>query len=145
MSRSTESAASTPFDAALAAAASRYGLSRASERAIERRFAAVRAEWAPSAAALAAFVVSVMSSGPSKTAGSSLDWVTDEAWSEICNMAAYGRVPTAALTGGRYFSITGVGGAFDLEEDAPVDSIPVDWVETRVFNLRTVFKAATTR
>lgn len=116
---------------------------KSSRKAITARFAGrPGSEWPDFAAWVLAFVCSPAYRDDTPATPDLLDWVGDRAWETLHALASGGSsVPVLTLTAGRYLSVSGVTGAFDLEEDEPVTSIPDDWVECRVFNLRTLYRA----
>lgn len=61
--------------------------------------------------------------------------------------ALAGRRPPPALsvTAGRYVSFTGAKEAYDLDAAEPAGRAPEDWLETRVFNLRTLYHLCAAR
>lgn len=53
--------------------------------------------------------------------------------------------PTLVITQRRYVSVTATARSFDLMAGDAVDAIPGDWLESRVFNLKTLYQACLTK
>lgn len=56
-----------------------------------------------------------------------------------------GSAPAMAIAGGRFLSMTGRRGVFDLDEGVPLDYVPIDIFETRIFNLRVLYRSCADR
>jgi len=140
MSPTTASAGPPSSDAAAAAevAGEKFGAARSAVKAITARFAAANAAaWAPGAACTMVFLCSPAVRDGTHPTAALLGWVNDGDWARHASVPR----PSLAVTAGRYASLSGVAGAFDLREDEPVREVPGDWVETRVFNLAAVHAA----
>lgn len=151
MSPSSASAGSASSDVqTLASSAARtLKASRATARAVAARFSGHAVPvpgWVRVGVWVSTFLASPASRGEASVATPGLlGWVGDDTWEVLARQLTFGPPPVAVVTGGRYLSIAGVNGAYDLDEDRPISILPSDWVESRVFNLRSVYRASRTQ
>lgn len=140
---STSSAEPPNLSAVVVKAAKRFSLVRPVARMLERRFASLthRPELAARAAWIMAFVISPAVCGARCAPTSQLlEWITDEDWIDSDDKGRL-KHSTIFLTSGRYLSTSVRYDVFDLDENVVVNCIPDDWVESRLFSLRTLVAA----
>ena len=117
----------------------KYGIIRAAEKPIIARFTQedIKGEdWTQIATEVVAFVTSVVEKEYPIPSQELLNWIPNNKWTIIANrFGVHSATSAVAITSGRYVSISGVESVFDLQEDKIIKNIPMDWIESRVFNI----------